>query len=33
VEAVTLLGIVWAIAVVMLFLVWMDLTIPKDGDR
>jgi hypothetical protein len=33
VEEVSLLGIVWAIFVVMLFLVWMDLTIPMDGDQ
>jgi hypothetical protein len=33
VDEVTILGIVWAIFVVMIFLVWMDLTIPMDGDR
>jgi len=33
VDEVTLLGIVWAIFVVMLFLVWLDLGIPKDGDQ
>jgi hypothetical protein len=33
VDEVSLLGIVWAIVVVMLFLVWLDLTIPKGGKR